>query len=486
MTHLLPTRAPRARNFACTTALALSFAACAMPAFAEDGETRITLDDQTAIAVTIYNDNLALMRDARKIRLAAGLNKLAFVDVSAKMRPETAILTGARGVDLSLVEQNFDFDLLTPQKLLEKSVGQTITIVKTHPQTGEETTLKALVLSTAGGVVLKIGDRIETGIPGRIVFDSVPPNLRARPTLVTQVETKTANQAAPVELNYLTGGLSWRADYVAELSDKEDRMAINGWITLVNTSGTSYKNATMQLVAGDLNRVLDNSRVRGQVDRLEAAKPATTVAQQAVFDYHVYTLNRPTTIAENQQKQVALLSAPTIATQKEYIVSSSNYGYYRRAAETYRVKADVFLNFINDAKSGLGLPMPKGVVRVYKRDSAGKAIFVGEDAIDHTAKNEDVKLKMGRAFDVSAEFVQTDYTLIDRDGRIHEAAFKVVLKNAKAEPVVVNVKETLGGEWRILNESHPHEKISSARAQWRIQVPADGSTTLTYRVRIKY
>ncbi|MGE4014567.1 MAG: DUF4139 domain-containing protein [Alphaproteobacteria bacterium] len=402
------------------------------------------------------------------------------------MRPETALLTGARGVDLSLVEQNFDFDLLTPQKLLEKSVGQTITIVKTHPQTGEETTLRALVLSTAGGVVLKIGDRIETGLPGRIVFDSVPPNLRPRPTLVTQVETKTANPNAAVELNYLTAGLSWRADYVAELSDKEDRMAINGWITLINQSGTSYKNATMQLVAGDLNRVLDRERVPQPTGRMEAAKPATTVAQEAVFDYHLYTLNRPTTIAENQQKQVALLNAPAIAVQKEYRVSSSNYGYYRRAADPYRIKADVFLNFTNDLKSGLGLPMPKGVVRVYKRDSTGKAIFVGEDRIDHTAKNEDVKLKMGRAFDVSAEFVQTDYSLIDRDGRIHEAAFKVTLKNAKAEPVTVSVNETLGGEWRMLNESHRHEKISSARAQWKIEVPADGSTTLTYRVRVKY
>ena len=227
----------------------------------ESDEIRSTLSDQQSVAVTIYNNNLALVKDQRKVKLNSGLNNLALRDVSAQIRPETALLRSLSNAgSFSTLEQNFDFDLLTPQKLLEKYVGKKVNIVKTNPTTGIETSEQATVLSANNGVVLKIGNRIETGLPGRIVYDDVPANLRDRPTLVTHLDNKIATEQT-VELSYLTGGLGWKADYVAELSPKEDSVDLSGWVTLTNTSGTSYNNAKLQLVAGDVNRVQDISPV---------------------------------------------------------------------------------------------------------------------------------------------------------------------------------------------------------------------------------
>ncbi|MDP3141708.1 MAG: DUF4139 domain-containing protein, partial [Methylotenera sp.] len=219
-------------------------------------ETRSSLSDQQNVAVTIYNGDLALVKDTRHVKLKTGLNALALRDVSAQIRPETALLRSINAPgSLTLIEQNFDFDLLTPEKLLEKYVGKTVSLVKTHPATGLETTEQATVLSANNGVVLKVGNRIESGIHGnRIVYSDVPESLRDRPTLVTQINNKGATDQT-IELSYLTGGLGWKADYVAELNSKENMLDLSGWVTLTNTSGTSYKNAKLQLVAGDVNRV---------------------------------------------------------------------------------------------------------------------------------------------------------------------------------------------------------------------------------------
>jgi hypothetical protein len=472
------------RTAAAAFALALLAGTALAPPAAAQTERRVTLEDQSAIAVTIYNADLALVRDSRRMTLAAGPNRFAFIDVSGRMRAETALLTGPAGA-FRLVEQNFDFDLLTPAKLLEKSVGGTVRIVKTHPQTGEETVVEARVLSVANGVVLQIGDQIHTGVPGRLVFDRVPPNLRARPTLVIDLEAAAAG-AVPVELTYLTQGLSWRADYVAVLNDKEDRLALNGWVTLVNASGTDYRNAKLQLVAGDPNRV------REDFERPRAAPPAPTAGareearREAVFDYHLYTIERPTTILNNQQKQVALLKAEGALVEKEYLIAG-HVGYYRsRYVGPIRLKAQIFLNLDNEKRANLGLPMPRGVVRVYKQDSAGKAVFVGEDRIDHTAEGEKIRLRVGEAFDVSGERVQTDFTLVVPGGSTYESAFKIVLNNAKDEPVTVTIAEPMPGDWQVLSESHRHVKAAANLATWRVTVPAKGKAEFAYRVRVRY
>ena len=403
-------------------------------------ESRSTLNDQQNVAVTIYNQDLALVKDTRKVNIKAGLNALALRDVSAQMRPETALLRSINAPgSLTLLEQNFDFDLLTPQKMLEKYVGKTVGIIKTNPITGVETTEQATVLAANNGVVLKVGNRIETGVPSnnlsRIVYDDVPANLRDRPTLVTQIINKGATDQT-VELSYLTGGLGWKADYVAELNDKENQLDLSGWVTLTNTSGASYKNAKLQLVAGDVNRVQQNNdrmakTMRGDAMMAEAAAP---MAEESLLEYHLYTLDRPTTIAENQTKQVALLSATSVPVRKELVLQGAEYYYQGQYGEIGRkMKVGVFIEFSNKEASKLGMPLPKGILRVYKKDSQGNAQFVGEDNIDHTPKNETVRLKLGEAFDVTADKKQTDFKVLPNPQKGHnayESAYELVLKNA--------------------------------------------------------
>ena len=455
-------------------------------------EQKSTLDDQQSVAVTIYNQDLALVKDTRKVSLKTGLNALALRDVSAQIRPETALLRSINAPgSLTLLEQNFDFDLLTPQKMLEKYVGKTVGIVKTNPTTGAETTEQATVLSANNGVVLKVGNRIETGLPGRIVYDDVPANLRDRPTLVTQIINKGATNQT-VELSYLTGGLGWKADYVAELNDKENQLDLSGWVTLTNTSGTSYKNAKLQLVAGDVNRVQQNMRptmMRKNMD-IMAEAVAVPMAEESLLEYHLYTLDRPTNIMESQTKQVALLSASGVPVRKELLLQGADYYYAGQYGEIgTKMKVGVFIEFDNKEASKLGLPLPKGILRVYKKDSKGNAQFVGEDNIDHTPKNETVRLKLGEAFDVTADKKQTDFKVLPpptKHNQLYESAFELVLKNAKKEKVTVIVQEPIGGDWKIISESAPHTKANSHLAVWKIDIPAEGKTTLTYRAVVKY
>ena len=459
-------------------------------------ESRSTLNDQQSVAVTIYNQDLALVKDTRKVNIKAGLNALALRDVSAQMRPETALLRSINAPgSLTQLEQNFDFDLLTPQKMLEKYVGKTVGIVKVNPTTGVETTEQATVLAANNGVVLKVGNRIETGLTAnsfsRIVYDDVPANLRDRPTLVTQINNKGATEQT-VELSYLTGGLGWKADYVAELSDKEDKLDLSGWVTLTNTSGASYKNAKLQLVAGDVNRVQENMRPMVKTMRMEsmAADAAAPMAEESLLEYHLYTLDRPTNIMEAQTKQVALLSATAVPARKELVLRGADYYYSGQYGEIgTKMKVGVFIEFDNKEASKLGMPLPKGVLRVYKKDSQGNAQFVGEDSIDHTPKNESVRLKLGEAFDVTADKKQTDFKVLPRPSKntnAYESAFELVLKNAKKQKVTVTVQEPISGDWKILSESHPHNKANSHLAVWKIDIPAEASTTLTYRAQVRY
>lgn len=466
---------------------------CSAHVSAQELEQRSTLSDQREVAVTIYNENLALVKDLRKLNLKRGNVSLAFRDVSAKMRPETALLRSVSAPgSLNVIEQNFDFDLLTPQKLLEKYVGQTVNVVRTHPTTGVESSEVAQVLAANDGVVLKMGNRIETGLPGRIVYNDVPANLRDRPTLVMSLNN-SSNATQDVELSYLTGGLAWKADYVVELNASEEKLDMSGWVTLTNTSGASYRNAKLQLVAGDVNQVRQNVTVSGSRVLAMAAAPrakAADMQEESLFEYHLYTLNRPTTIAENQTKQVALLSASGVPVRKEFLLRGSDY-YYQAAYGDLgqKMKIGAFIEFDNKESAQLGMPLPKGVIRVYKKDSNGNAQFIGEDNVDHTPKNEKVRLKLGDAFDVTADKKQTDFKKIAGTSKynyIFESAYEITLKNAKKEAVTVTVQEPMPGDWQMLSSSHPHVKASSKAAVWKITVPAEGSSTLVYRAQVRY
>lgn len=475
------------RSFlAAGTALALALTATMAATTVAFAETAVTTETQTGVAVTIYNQDLALIRDSRKVPVVAGENDIAFIDVAAGMRPETALLNSAGGA-LDVIEQNFDFDLLTPQKLLEKSVGQTIRVFRTNPETGEDSSEEALVLSVADGqAVLKIGDRIETAVPGRLVYSGVPANLRARPTLVVKANSEKAGDIA-VDLSYLSRGLSWAADYVVDLAADEKTVSINGLVTLTNQSGVTYKDAKLQLVAGNVNQVQPYlERAAGGMVAMDAAMPAPKMVEQAAFEYHLYTMDRPTTLKENQTKQVAMLAAAGVPVEKQYLITNSanvwgNYGY--NFGEGPRQNASVKLKFVNEEKAHLGMPLPAGVIRVYKKDSDGNALFVGEDHIEHTPKNERVDLTLGEAFDITARAKQTNYSKLADD--LYENSYEIEIKNAKKEKITVDLREAIPGDWQMIDESQPHEKLDSSTAGWKVDVPAEGSTTLTYKVRIK-
>jgi hypothetical protein len=442
-----------------------------------------TSADRTSTSVTVYNDNLALVKEKRQLTLPAGVVRLSLREVSAQLQAETALLRAVSGKPITLIEQNFDFDLLTPGKLLDKYIGREVTVIRTNQATGAETREKATVLAAGEGTVLRFADRIETGVPGRLAFDSVPANLRDRPTLSVLFEGAGGQQS--LELSYLTGGLSWRADYVAELAADGKSLDLSGWVTLTNGSGTSYENAKLQLVAGKINRVRQGYSQMAMAAPAPMAMRAKSIAPQeeGLMDYHLYTFDRPTTLAENQTKQLALLSASGVPATREYLLTGTDH-YYRGPYENIgeKLKPAVFLIF--DNKGPLGKPLPAGTVRAYARDSKGAAQFVGEDRIQHTAKNEVVRLRLGEAFDITADRKQTKFKMIS--DKVYEASYRLVIRNAKSEAAVVRVQEPIPGDWEMVQESHKHTQISSRAAQWDISIPTEGSTTLEYTTRMKW
>lgn len=450
-------------------------------------ETPVSAAARTAIAVTIYNDGQALVRDTRTLPLHAGHNKIAFRDVAASIRPETTSVRALSDPGFTLLEQNYEFDLLTPNALLNKYVGKEITVIHTNHATGGESVEKATVLATNEGVVLRYADRIETGISGRIAFGSVPATLRDRPTLSLLLDSQRGGNQG-VELMYLANQMSWKADYIANVNASGDRMQLNGWVTLTNQSGTAFENARLQLVAGTLNRVREqrDMYLERKTKAYAAAPASQPMQEEKLGDYHLYTLDRPTTILQNQTKQVALLSAAEIPVKREYVLQNENaYWWYQGLHSEIQkgLKPSVYLRFEN--KGGdLGIPLPAGTMRVYMKDANGGAQLVGEDAIAHTAKNEKIGLRLGEAFDITADRVQTDYKSLS--SRASQSSYKIEIRNADSKPVAVTVCEPLQGDWTITRETQGHVKESSGSAVWQVKVPAEGKAVLEYTAVVKW
>lgn len=451
-------------------------------------ERRVDATAQQALAVTIYNADLALIKEQREVELDEGENRLAWRNVSAQIRPETALLSELSGrVELAVLEQNFDFDLLSPQSLLRKYLGRTLQAIRTN-DAGERISESATVLAVNDGVVLRYDDRIETGVVGHLAFPDVPENLRDQPTLVLHLNASRAGEAR-LELSYLTSGLSWRADYVADLSRDGRTMDLSGWVTLTNGSGIAYRGAQVQLVAGEVNRVEEDVIEPAMMERATVMAAAPMPAEESLAEYHLYTLPRPTDILNLQTKQVALLAAPRVPVNRELVVQGQAYSYRTQSGDGWtRLPVAATLEFVNQDGS-LGVPLPKGVVRVYSKDSRGNAQFIGEDAIEHTPKKERVTLRLGESFDVTARRKQTDFKKLAGSSAYdyaYEAAFAMELKNAKTEPVTVKVLENIPGDWSIVQESLPHTKAASNLAVWQVQVPAEGHTTLTWRTQVRH
>ena len=440
-------------------------------------ETVVPMDAQINLNVTIYNDNRALIKDERQISLTPGLNELAFSGVSANMMPQTAVLSG---VGLTTLEQNFNFDLLSQESLLQKSVGQTVHTEYIDPATGKIIPGSAkLIAYNNGSPVLKIGEKIETKFPGRIIFNKVPENLRSKPTLVVSVQSE-GEITEPVKLDYLTTGLSWSADYVAQLDANEKLMNLNGFVTLTNHSGTDYNNANLQLVAGEINTLHEERVLYDAPSRMMKAMAVNGAIMEAenLSDFYIYTVPHKTTLLSNQTKQVALLSGAEIGVNKTYEIDNIFSVY---SDEIKKVKPQIYLTFENSTKNKLGLPLPKGVVRLYKQDSKGGTQFVGEDRIYHTADKETVRLKMGEAFNLTADMKRTSYNKIS--DRTTTAGFEITLKNGGDTPATVDVKQSFPNGYKLLEQSVESQKLTSNQVKWQIQIPAKGETKFTYKVR---
>ncbi|MEH3040225.1 MAG: DUF4139 domain-containing protein [Sphingomonas paucimobilis] len=458
------------------------------PALAQDASTpaAVAPSAQGDVSVTIYNGDVALVQDVRPLSLDTGTVRQDFPDVSAQIRPETVSLAMP---DARIVEQNFDFDLLSPSSLMEKAVGETITLLRTNPATGAETRERARVLAVNGGVVLQIGDRIEVlrddGLPVRAIFDKVPPSLRARPTLSVTLDSQRSG-TRPATLSYLSRGLGWKADYVALLDRKSGTIDVQGWVTLTNTTGTTFTNARTLLVAGEVGSSNDDEPIYrpGRPRRQPTMQPGTETAnREQLGDFYLYPLPERTTIADKQTKQVSFLDVKGAAATTGYRFVNNWLGTSQQPAS-----AQSIVRFSNAAKGGLGDALPAGTIRVYMRDARGQPQFTGEAAIDHTPQGSKIALATGDAFDVKVRPVLESRTRLNADR--WQTKMRYTVTNATAAAVTVELVQG-GLDWwrndtRIVEQSRPSERADAGQAIWQVPVPANGSATVTATFDTRY
>jgi hypothetical protein len=451
-----------------------------------------TMNDQTDLAVTVYNSNVALVRDTRDVSIPSGDFQLRFMDIASTIMPATVHFRSlADPQKLNVLEQNYEYDLLDANKVLDKYVGREVTImraVEKNNSTEWEETKATLLANNPGGPVWKINGEIVTGMStGSYRFSSLPDNLYSRPTLVWLLNN-TGARRQKIEASYLANNVSWNADYVMTVTREDNAADLDGWVTMANNSGAAFKNAKLQLVAGELNRVAAGGRGGGfdRVAAMQVTAGAQVMEQESFSEYHLYTLNRRTSIFDKETKQLSLLNASHFPVEKHFVVNGQSY-YYRSAMSPGSPAKDpvlVYYKFKNEEKAGLGMPLPAGVVRVYQADSHGGILFIGEDRISHTPKDEPVSIHIGNAFDIVAEHKQTDYKTLG--SRAYEMEYEITLRNHKDTPVTVEVNEPIGGDWEMLNSTFPATKTAAFAAQFQVPVAKDGTAVLKYRVHVRY
>jgi hypothetical protein len=458
-------------------------------AVAQSEPATTTGKDQTDLSVTVYNSNLALVRDVRKINLRAGTFPLHFEDVAASINPATVHLRSLTDpTKLNVLEQDYEYDLLDPQKLLQKYVGREVTLVRaeTESNSTKYTETKALLLSDNNGPVWKIGNEIVTGMASDSYrFPDLPDNLYSRPTLIWTLNN-TGAPTQTIEASYLTTNIQWKADYVLTVSRDEKNADLDGWVTLTNNSGASYDNANLQLVAGQINQVTPPTAMMKPMEMARNAAAPPPMTQENFSEYHLYTVTRRTSIHDKESKQIALLNGSNVPINKTYVVEAQPY-YFRNPqgiGNPIPEPVMVYYNFKNDQKSGLGMPLPAGTVRVYQADSKGNIQFAGEDNIQHTPKDESLRIHVGNAFDVVCERKETDYRKIASN--VYEMEYQIALRNHKDEPVTVDVREPIGGDWEVENANFPSTKLDATTIGFQVPVAKDGAATLDYRVRVKW
>lgn len=436
--------------------------------------------DQKSVAVTVYNANLGVIKDLREIDIKSGTSKIFLTDVAQFIDP-TSVHIKLNG---EVIEQNYQYDLVSLDKILQKYIDKQIQIIGENNEFIEG----KLLSSFAGQIVVEKKEGGLVMIPNtakyRFSVGSLPEGLITKPTLVWTVNSKSSGKQN-VEVSYQTSGMNWHAEYVAVLNQNDTKLDLNSWVSIENNSGAAYKNATLKLVAGDVNLITPQRQpMYGYTDemRMEKSSVAPQFQEKEFFEYHIYNLQRPTTLAQNETKQISLFEAANVKATKKFLYrSGSSYSYYGNASSQGKVA--VIVEFENKEEYNLGVPMPKGKVRVYKSD--GETIeFIGEDMIDHTPIKEKVKLRIGDAFDVVAEEVQTENKKIT--DRVYEQAYEIKLKNRKKEDIIVEVERGLGLYWEILSSSINYEKKDSQNIIFKVPIKADSETVLKFRVRYTY
>ena len=450
-------------------------------------ERTTTVADRRFINLTVYNAGTALVHDRRQIRLENGLNRIAWRDVSASMDPTSALLASMNAANrIDVLEQNFDYDLLDPSALLQRYVGKYVTVVHEARFAGErDTRERARVLSVNGGVVLQYRDRIETQLRGYIIYPVAPRDFRDRPTLVLDVASAQSGEQL-VDLSYLTSGMSWYATYVGVLSPDERSLGLTGLVTLSNNSGASYENARLQLVAGNVNIVQNGTSVVRALKTIAAVSDMyqNQPQQENYFEYHLYTMPHPTTVLDKQTKQLTLLAARDIPVHKTLELRGSP-DYYRSAEPDLgdKLPIGVYVSFENRG-GDLGIPLPAGIVRIYKNDSHGLSQFLGSDQVDHTPRFETVRLHLGNSFDVTARKKQTDFRFTGTCTT--DSSYAITLGNAKSTPQDVLVVEPIPAQWSITSENMPHKKSSASTANWNVHLPPEQHATLQYTAHVTW
>ena len=451
---------------------------------AEENEvSKSTIDDQIGVEVVVYNNNIGLIKDTRKIMLPSGEGELRFMGVASRIMPVTVHVESLNYPnDFSVVEQNYEYDLINSDKLLDKYVGKKIKIIVWNEFQDRKETVEAVLLSNNNGQIYKIKNEIFIGHPGIKVLPEIPEDLIARPTLTWLYDNKTIKEHN-LEVSYLTNNISWKADYVVVLNKADTLANISGWVTLDNKSGATYRNARLKLIAGDVHRVTEMRRDKAVIMSEMRRSAAPQFEEKSFFEYHIYDLQRKTTIKDKQTKQVSLLESTGAKIQKELLVEGSQ-GIFTRLYRSHNPKqpVNVYIKFVNTEDNKLGIPIPEGIMRLYKMDSEGSLLFIGEDRVDHTAVDEEISLKIGEAFDVVAERLQTDYKQITT--RLHESEWEITLKNHKKEDIVVSIIEPLHGNWSVVSNSHPFTKKNAFTIKFDVNVPKDNEVKVKYRLRV--
>ncbi len=435
----------------------------------------VTGNAERTTEITIYNQNFGVVKETREIDLDRGMNTVMIQDVAKLIDPTSVSITDLTA-NTHILEQNYLYDLVSKEKIYEKYIGKEITIVDKNGNTTKGTLLSfsgdELIIQNDGGVHILKSEQVS--------LPKLPEGLITKPTLKWLLDTDRKGDHE-IQLSYMTSGLNWNADYVAIVNDDDSKVDLTSWVTINNTSGASYKNAKLKLIAGEVHRVGEAGREEYMVEEAKAAPAPTQFVEEAFFEYHMYTLQRTTDVLDNQQKQVTLFEADNVSVEKEYVFDTGWYYYYGYSRDN---NIKTMLSLENTEKNNMGMPLPQGKIRVYKKDFEGQLQFIGEDMIDHTPRDEKIRIYLGDAFDLVGERKQMEYDRIGDD--VVEISYEVSLRNHKDEDVTIAVIERVWGDWKVTKSSHDWEKEDAYTIVWYVKVPKNDETILTYTIRIEW